>query len=37
MLAAVVVIWLLGLGLGRHLVRLQNRLVFWTKLDAYDA
>jgi NitT/TauT family transport system permease protein len=37
MLAAVVVIALLGLGLDRLLVLLRNRLVFWEKLDSYYA
>jgi len=37
MLAAVVVIALLGLGLDRLLVLLRNRLVFWETLDSYYA
>lgn len=37
MLAAVLVIALLGLGLDRFLVLLRNRLVFWEKLESYYA
>ena len=37
MLAAVVVIALVGVALDRLVLRLRNRLVFWERLDAYYA
>lgn len=37
MLAAVVVIALVGVALDRLVVRLRNRLVFWERLDSYYA
>jgi len=37
MLAAVVVISLLGLALDRLVVGLRDRLVFWERLDSYYA
>jgi ABC-type nitrate/sulfonate/bicarbonate transport system permease component len=37
MLAAVVVIALVGVSLDRLVLRLRNRLVFWERLDSYYA